>query len=148
MSDQFALFDNWQEVQKLLKAKWDELVEGDLQALGGNVEQLVAYIQQKTGSTKEQVEVFLAGLADRGRASFADAGERATAAAKQLAEGVSKRPAQGVAVAFGVGLLAGVATVLLLHGRNRKQESAQAGPKGLSRELREALEDLLRGSKT
>jgi uncharacterized protein YjbJ (UPF0337 family) len=136
----------WNKIRGQVKEKWGQLTDDDLAIHGGNVDQLVGRIQQKTGEGREAIEKFLGELTSRGSAGVAQvaetareyaqqagsmvqgAGERMRESYGQVAEGARERfdqaqdlvrhnPAESVAVAFGVGLVVGLAFGLALRSR-------------------------------
>ena len=52
----------WNRLKGQVKEKWGQLTDDDLQISGGNVDQLVGRIQQKTGVARDQIEKFLSDL--------------------------------------------------------------------------------------
>ncbi len=142
MVNQQILAGKWNEVSGKLKEKWGKLADDDLRAFSGNVDQLVGHIQRKTGESREVIEEFLgevaegasgaaAGIRDRVQESMAGAADTARQGYEALQQGyaeaertVQSRPAQSMAVAFGLGMLAGVGVALLL--RERPSESTLA----------------------
>ena len=119
--------------------KWGQLTDDDLQIHGGNVDQLVGRIQQRTGEGRESIEKFLTEATSRGASAIAQAaesvGQYAHQAGDRLREGygqlsdqarerfdsaqdlVRLNPAQSVAAAFGIGLVAGLIVGLALRSR-------------------------------
>jgi uncharacterized protein YjbJ (UPF0337 family) len=65
----------WNRLKGQVKEKWGQLTDDDLQIQGGNVDQLVGRIQQKTGEGREAIERFLNDLTGRGSATIAQAAE-------------------------------------------------------------------------
>jgi uncharacterized protein YjbJ (UPF0337 family) len=65
----------WNNLRGQVKQKWGQLTDDDLQIQGGNVEQLVGRIQQKTGEGREAVEKFLGDLTAKGSSTIASATE-------------------------------------------------------------------------
>ena len=65
----------WNNLRGQVKQKWGQLTDDDLQIHGGNVDQLVGRIQQKTGEGREAVEKFLGDLTSKGSSSIASATE-------------------------------------------------------------------------
>jgi uncharacterized protein YjbJ (UPF0337 family) len=138
MVNQQVLAGHWNELRGKLKEKWGKLSDDDLLSFNGNVDQLVGQIQQKTGETREAIERFLGQVADEGSDFLRAARDRMQETAGQVAdearqgyEGlrqgyaeaervVQSRPGQSVAVAFGVGLIAGIGVTLLLRERARE----------------------------
>jgi uncharacterized protein YjbJ (UPF0337 family) len=121
---------NWNQIKNRLQEHWAQLTEDDLRQLQGSAEQLIGRVQQKTGASRREVEQFLdntirevSGFAERaghtvsqvaGDASRtirhnADyAGERAQDLGAELMEAARRRPGQSLAIAFGVGIAAGL----------------------------------------
>jgi uncharacterized protein YjbJ (UPF0337 family) len=130
---------NWKQTKGKVKEKWGQLTDDDLQISGGNVDQLVGRIQQKTGVGREQIEKFLNDLTAHGGSAVAQAaqavGDFAHTAGDRLRDtygnvsGVAREryeqaedlvrhnPGQSVAAAFGVGLVAGLIVGLALRSR-------------------------------
>jgi uncharacterized protein YjbJ (UPF0337 family) len=129
----------WTKLRGQVREHWGQLTDDDLQIQGGNVDQLVGRIQQKTGETREAVERFLNDLTSRGSSAVAQATEAFGQYAQQAGERLRDRygefadqarerfdsardvvrenPSQSLAAAFGVGLLAGLIVGLALRSR-------------------------------
>jgi uncharacterized protein YjbJ (UPF0337 family) len=129
----------WNQLRGQVKQKWGQLTDDDLQIQGGNVDQLVGRIQQKTGEGREAIERFLTELTSRGSSSIAQAAEAVGGYAQQAGERIREgygqvsdralegydraqdmvrhNPGQSVAAAFGVGLVAGLIVGLALRSR-------------------------------
>ena len=136
----------WNKVRGQVKEKWGQLSDDDLMMQGGNVDQLIGRIQQKTGEGREAIEKFLNDLTSRSSSTIsqaaeaardyaqnagafaAQAGERLRGGYDQAAEMARQRyemaedavrhnPGQSVAVAFGVGIALGVVVGLALRSR-------------------------------
>jgi uncharacterized protein YjbJ (UPF0337 family) len=129
----------WNQLRGRVKEKWGQLTDDDLQIHGGNVDQLVGRIQQKTGEGRETIEKFLTDLTARGSSAVAQAaetfgrythqaGDRLREHYGELADGARERydmaqdmvrhnPTQSVAAAFGIGVLAGLIVGLALRSR-------------------------------
>jgi uncharacterized protein YjbJ (UPF0337 family) len=65
----------WNQLRGRVKEKWGQLTDDDLQIQGGNVDQLIGRIQQKTGEGRESIEKFLTDLTSRGSSAVAQAAE-------------------------------------------------------------------------
>jgi len=65
----------WNNLRGQVKQKWGQLTDDDLQIHGGNIDQLVGKIQQKTGEGREAIEKFLGELTSRGSSGLASATE-------------------------------------------------------------------------
>jgi len=129
----------WNTLRGQVKQKWGQLNDDDLQIHGGNIDQLVGRIQQKTGEGREAVEKFLGELTSKGSSAVAhateavgqyaqQAGDRLREHYSQLSDSARERydmasdvvrhnPTQSVATAFGIGLVAGVIVGLALRSR-------------------------------
>jgi uncharacterized protein YjbJ (UPF0337 family) len=129
----------WSKLRGQVKEKWGQLTDDDLQIHGGNVDQLVGKIQQKTGEGREAIEKFLGDLTSHGASAIsqaagavsnfaATAGDRfrdqygnLTDAARERLDSaqdvVRHNPTQSVAAAFGIGLVAGLVVGLALRSR-------------------------------
>jgi ElaB/YqjD/DUF883 family membrane-anchored ribosome-binding protein len=118
----------WSHLCSLARQRWNQLTEDDLRGLEGNIEQLVGRIQQKTGEGRDVIEAFFSEMASRGSSAVAQATEAAGQYARQAgnqvrerydsAEGLVRRhPTETVVAAFGLGLVVGMITGLLMRGR-------------------------------
>ena len=55
---------HWNQLSGQVKKKWGHLTDDDLRIVGGNVEQLIGRIQQKTGETRANIEEYFNSLVD------------------------------------------------------------------------------------
>jgi len=76
----------WNNLRGQVKKKWGQLTDDDLQIHGGNVDQLVGKIQQKTGEGREAIEKFLSELTSHGSSAVATATEAVGNFAQQTGE--------------------------------------------------------------
>jgi len=163
MVNQQVLAGKWNELTGKLKEKWGTLTDDDLRNFNGNVDQLVGRIQRKTGETREAIEEFLGEVAEEGSDIVSQLGGRVQEGAAHAADAarqgyetlrhgyaeaertIQHRPGQSLAVAFGLGLLAGVGAVLLF--RDRPSESAlgrgRAATEQFGRQMLDALAAIL-----
>jgi uncharacterized protein YjbJ (UPF0337 family) len=129
----------WNKVRGQVKEKWGQLTDDDLMIQGGNVDQLIGRIQQKTGEGREAIERFLNDLTARGSSAISHAAETVGQYAHQAGDRLRERygqfadqardrfetaedvvrhnPAGSVAAAFGIGLVAGLIVGLALRSR-------------------------------
>jgi len=129
----------WNKLRGQVKEHWGQLTDDDLQIHGGNVDQLVGRIQQRTGETRDTIERFLTDLTSRGSSAVAQATEAVSNFAQQAGDRLRDRygdlseqardrydmaqdvvrhnPGQTVVAAFGVGLVAGLIVGLALRSR-------------------------------
>lgn len=158
MINQQELAGHWNEVRGKLQEKWGKLTDDDLRTFNGNIDQLIGRIQQKTGETREAIEHFLSQFSKEGSDMLEAARERAQETAEHLADGmrhgyeglrqgyaeaervVQERPGQALAVAFGVGLLAGIGVTLLLRDSARHSMLEQS--RGQSEHIGRYMRDL------
>src|SRR3954468_11485563 len=73
----------WNQLRGQVKQKWGQLTDDDLQIQGGNVDQLVGRIQQRTGEGREAIERFLSDLTARGSSTISQAAEAVSSYAQQ-----------------------------------------------------------------
>jgi len=76
----------WNNLRGQVKQKWGQLTDDDLQIHGGNVDQLVGKIQQKTGEGREAIEKFLGELTAHGSSAVATAASAVGNYAQQAGE--------------------------------------------------------------
>jgi len=129
----------WNKLRGHVKEHWGQLTDDDLQIHGGNIDQLVGTIQQKTGETREVIERYLTDLTSRGASVVAQATEAVSNYSQQAGDRLRERysdfadqardrydsaqdvvrqnPGQSVATAFGIGLVAGLFVGLALRSR-------------------------------
>jgi len=129
----------WNTLRGKVKERWGQLTDDDLQIQGGNVDQLVGRIQQRTGEGREAIERFLNDLTSHGSSAIANAADAMSGYAQQAGERFKDRysqlsdqarerldvaedmvrhnPGQSVAAAFGVGIVAGLIVGLALRSR-------------------------------
>ena len=129
----------WNQLRGRVKEKWGQLTDDDLQLHGGNVDQMVGKIQQRTGEGREAIERFLGDLTAHTSSAVSQAagavGQYAQQAGERLRdqygnlvdharegydsaqEVVRHNPGQSVAVAFGVGIVTGLVIGLAFRSR-------------------------------
>jgi uncharacterized protein YjbJ (UPF0337 family) len=129
----------WNKLRGQVKERWGQLTDDDLQIQGGNVDQLVGRIQQRTGEGREAIEKFLTEATSQGATAISQAagqvGQYARVAGDQMREGynrisdqfgrgyeysqdmIRENPGRSVATAFGVGILLGVVVGMALRSR-------------------------------
>ena len=130
---------SWNRLRGQIKEKWGAMTDDDLQLQGGNVDQVVGKIQQKTGESREAIEEILNHLTAGGASAISQAAEtvgqyarragsqfrdRYQDVAEQVDEGyeqvervVRDRPTQSVAAALGIGLIVGVLVGMAMKSR-------------------------------
>jgi uncharacterized protein YjbJ (UPF0337 family) len=134
-----VLQGQWNQIRGELKKRWGQLTDDDLRFSGGNIDQLIGKIQQRTGEGREAIEQFLSEVTSRGASAISQAagqvGEYARYAGDQMREGynrisdqfgrgydysqemIRENPGRSIATAFGVGVLLGVVVGLALRSR-------------------------------
>ena len=125
-----GLQGHWNQLKGELMKRWGELSEDDLKWSGGNIDQLVGRIQQRTGETREAIEKYLDQLTSQGSSAVSSAVESVGSYAQEVShrlrdhygdisenarEGyvsardtVSRNPVPWIGLAFGIGVLTGV----------------------------------------
>ncbi len=76
----------WNSLRGQVKEKWGQLTDDDLQIQGGNIDQLVGKIQQKTGEGREAVEKFLGDLTSKSASGVSSATEAVSNFAQHAGE--------------------------------------------------------------
>jgi uncharacterized protein YjbJ (UPF0337 family) len=141
MINQQEIQGNWNTLRGKVKQKWGQLTDQDLQIVGGNVDQLIGRIQQKTGAAREDIESFFSetmsgSTADKMRQVTRDVADRARDGLEQVRQRAQdgleqvRDRAQGgyeqaehmfeehttatVATVFGLGVLAGAVAGMLM----------------------------------
>ena len=125
-----GLQGHWNQLKGDVKKRWGQLSEDDLKWSGGNIDQLVGQIQERTGETREAIENYLDHLMSRGSSAVSNAVESVGSYAQEVShrlrdhygdisdharEGfvsardvVSRNPVPWIGLAFGIGVLTGV----------------------------------------
>jgi uncharacterized protein YjbJ (UPF0337 family) len=129
----------WNEVKGKLRDRWGQLTDDDLDRFEGQVDQLVGFIQQKTGETREAIENYvhqsmesgasgISQAADVARRYAQRAGEALNEGSQQAAQTVRagyiqsqryvrKHPFESLSFCFGAGILTGLALGLTMRSR-------------------------------
>jgi uncharacterized protein YjbJ (UPF0337 family) len=125
-----GLQGQWNQLKGEIKKRWGQLTDDDLRWTGGNIDQLIGRIQQRTGETREVIERYLDQLTAQGSSAVSSAVETVGSYANEVShrlrdhygqfsdqahegylsarEVVVRNPMQWLAVAFGVGVLTGM----------------------------------------
>ena len=156
MIHQQTVSHHWHEVAAKLRERWSCLTPDDIHAFNGNVDELVEKIARLTGESREEVQQYLDQLsgnlvwmAEDLRDKAAKATSQAMAGARngynaartQTARTVKQNPVETAAVAFGLGLLAGVGLALL--SRPQPKPTKMARTKGYVDELANRIADAI-----
>jgi uncharacterized protein YjbJ (UPF0337 family) len=137
--NQQTIAGQWNEVKGKLRDRWGQLTDDDLNRYEGKVDQLVGYIQQKTGETRESIEKYVNQTIETGASTISQAAgvaqQYAQKAGEYISEGsqqaagavragyiqseryIRKHPFESLSVCFGAGLLMGVALGLTMRSR-------------------------------
>jgi uncharacterized protein YjbJ (UPF0337 family) len=125
-----GLQGHWNQLKGEVKKRWGQLSDDDLKWTGGNIDQLVGRIQQRTGESRDAIEKYLDHLTSQGSSAVSSAVETVGSYANEVShrlrdhygqfsdqaregymsarEVVVRNPMQWLAVAFGVGVLTGM----------------------------------------
>jgi len=139
MTNPQILEGDWNEIRGKLRRKWGQLTDDDLSQGHGDAEQLVGIIERKTGEGREAIERYLHEVAGSASSAFGTVAEAVYGSAQHASESlqhtvkhaadqvragydgterfVRDRPGVSLAVCFGVGVITGVVTALLLRSR-------------------------------
>lgn len=161
MVNQEILVGKWNEVSGKIKEKWGNLADDDLSTFSGNVDQLVGKIQRKTGESRAAIEQFLGEVSENAAGAVGTMRDRAQqgmeTAASTMRQGIEsvrhgisgaehaiqERPAQSMALAFGLGVVAGVGLALLF--RDRPRESTLARSRNAAEQFGRQMLDTIAG---
>jgi uncharacterized protein YjbJ (UPF0337 family) len=127
----------WNEIKGKLKETWGQLTDDELDRVKGDSDQLIGLVQRKTGKSRAAIEDFLDNLSGEGQSIWATATqtvreyagtagqaiqERAQAVQEQVQSGIEhtgemvrNRPLESVAVCFGIGMVVGVITGMMMR---------------------------------
>ena len=130
-----TLKGNWNEIKEQLREKWGQLSDDGLEAVAGNVDQLVGLIHKRTGESRDKVERYLSDLTAEGATTVSRFAEGAREAVHQSVDTVRdsaqrvgesmrtgydqaetmvrRRPTETVLAVFAAGMVAGFACGLL-----------------------------------
>ena len=130
---------NWKQLKGKLKERWGELTDNDFAAFGGDAEQLVGIIQQRTGESRAEIENYVEELlaegssvtgrvADAAVGAYQTARDSVASAYDRVSDSVrdgyaatertiQEHPGKSLAVAFGVGMISGVIVGLVFGSR-------------------------------
>jgi len=125
-----GLQGRWNQLKGEVKKQWGQLSDDDLRWSGGNIDQLVGRIQERTGETRDAIENYLGQLSSEGGSTVSSAVESVGSYAQEVShrlrdhygdlsehaqegfvtarEYISRNPMGWIAIAFGVGVLTGV----------------------------------------
>lgn len=133
--------EEWSQVTDHVRNRWQNVDHEELDATAGDAEKLVELIQTKTGEAREQIEAFVSDVTQQAADRVAQLRQSTAAysaeaadvvresydrAAAQVQDGVyeaqqmvRRKPTQAVALAFGAGIVAGLALSAVASFRNR-----------------------------
>jgi uncharacterized protein YjbJ (UPF0337 family) len=162
MINQETLQGNWNEMRGKIREKWSQLTDNDLGEFHGNVDQLVGRIQQRTGAARSAIEEYLgeisaasASMMGRLGSAVHDSAHNIQHAAGHVQHAVAdgaahaedfvrNRPGQAVAIAFGVGVVAGLGIAICMQRPQRTpyQQEMSSGEQ-YGRQLMNAIANAL-----
>jgi uncharacterized protein YjbJ (UPF0337 family) len=125
-----GLQGSWNQLKGEVKKRWGQLSDDDLKWAGGNIDQLIGRIQQRTGESRDSIEKYLDQLTSQGASSVSSAveavgsyagevshrlrdhygqlSEQAQEGYQSAREMVVRNPMPWIAAAFGIGVLTGI----------------------------------------
>jgi uncharacterized protein YjbJ (UPF0337 family) len=125
-----GLQGSWNQLKGEVKKRWGQLSDDDLKWAGGNIDQLIGRIQQRTGESRDVIEKYLDQLTSQGASSVSNAVEAVGSYASEVShrlrdhygqisdqaqegyqsarEMVVRNPMPWIAAAFGIGVLTGI----------------------------------------
>jgi len=125
-----GLQGQWNQLKGDVKKRWGQLSDDDLKWAGGNIDQLIGRIQQRTGESRDAIEKYLDQLTSQGASSVSSAVETVGNYASEVShrlrdhygqitdqaqegyqsarEMVVRNPMPWIAAAFGIGVLTGI----------------------------------------
>lgn len=127
--------DEWSHLSNKVREQWSDVTAEDIEQTKGNAEELISAVQQKTGETREIVERFIREGLDQASTQFNQLRESTShyseEAVEAMREGydrasaqiresyseaqryVRRKPTESLAIAFGAGILTGLALVAM-----------------------------------
>jgi len=125
-----GLQGQWNQLKGEVKKRWGQLNDDDLKWSGGNIDQLVGRIQQRTGESRDAIEKYLDQLTSQGSSAVSNAVETVGSYAQEVShrlrdhygqfsdqaqegyqtarEMVVRNPMPWLAAAFGIGVITGM----------------------------------------
>ena len=124
-----AIRGEWTSISAEARKRWHQLTDEDLRGVEGNMEELIARIQRKTGEGRDAIEGFVTELTSRGASAVSHAADSAGQYANQAGEQAREQsntartiaghhPLETVLAALGIGLVAGLFVGLAGRGRS------------------------------
>ncbi len=130
---------NWNSFLGGVQKKYSEITGDDLASVKGNIQQMAGVIQRKTGQARDEIEKFLQSLTSDASGSIQHVSDMAENLASKANEGlrdgynyvadrshegyetarqtVRQKPVETLAIAFGVGVVAGLIAGCSIFGR-------------------------------
>lgn len=122
---------HWNELSGRLRERWGQLTGNEWEEADGKIDRLIGVIQRKTGEAREEIQSYIEEVlasdggqfVERARQTAEEVASRAKETASQAAEraresfragyeqaesAVQQHPGRSLAIAFGVGLAAGL----------------------------------------
>lgn len=130
---------NWNSFVGGVQKRYSEITGDDLAAVKGNIQQMAGVIQRKTGQARDDIESYLKSLSSDASGSIQHVSEMASNMASRANEGlrdgynyvtdksregydnaratVRQKPIETLAIAFGLGVVAGLVAGCSIFGR-------------------------------
>ena len=133
---------NWNSFVGGVQKRYSEITHDDLAAVKGNIQQMAGVIQRKTGQARAEIESYLQSLSSDASGAINNVSEMASNMASRANDGlrdgynyvtdksqegydnaratVRQKPIETLAIAFGVGVVAGLVAGCSVFGRRSR----------------------------
>lgn len=144
---------HWKDVQGKLRQRWSELTDNEVGEFSGDVHELVARIQRKTGEASDSVEQYLKqiladaddavdGMKEHAKDSYESVSQAVADGMSEAEDFVQRKPAQAMGFAVGLGVVIGLCVSLLF--RESATERSHFNHASADRYLRQLAEAVSR----
>ncbi len=130
---------NWNSFLGGVQKKYSDITGDDLDSVKGNIQQMAGVIQRKTGQARDEIEKYLHTLTSDASGAFNQVAEAAGNMASRANDGIREgykyvaeksqdgyesardtvrdKPVETLAIAFGIGIVAGLVAGCSIFGR-------------------------------
>lgn len=125
---------SWTQLKGQVRERWGQITDDELQQVHGDAEQLLGFLQRKTGQSRQDVERFIRQAMDKGSQTANKAAEGAQSAMQHASE--TAREYAGQAREY-----AGQATQAVRDYASQAGESVRQGYEQVEQQLADGYED-------